>query len=110
MLRVLFAVMVLAWLPLLAEAETLTGGTAQVHVIKIASKTHRSSSAKRAFRAQHPCPGTGQTIGACPGYVIDHISPLCAGGADLPSNMQWQTSEAGKAKDKLERRECSRKR
>ena len=43
-----------------------------------------------------------------PGYVIDHIVPLCAGGADAPSNMQWQTVEAAKAKDRQERAECSR--
>ncbi len=25
-----------------------------------------------------------------PGFVVDHILPLCAGGADAVSNMQWQ--------------------
>jgi len=30
--------------------------------------------------------------------VVDHIVPLCAGGADAPSNMQWQTVEAAKAR------------
>ena len=37
-----------------------------------------------------------------PGYVIDHIDPLKRGGADIPSNMQWQTVEAAKAKDRVE--------
>ena len=37
------------------------------------------------------------------GYVIDHIVPLSKGGADAPSNMQWQTKDAAKAKDKWER-------
>jgi hypothetical protein len=50
----------------------------------------------------HPCPSTGKTYGACPGYVVDHITPLKRGGADSPSNMQWQTKEAAKAKDKWE--------
>ena len=43
-----------------------------------------------------------------PGYVIDHVVPLCAGGADAPSNMQWQTVEAAKIKDRQERAECAR--
>jgi hypothetical protein len=36
------------------------------------------------------------------GYVVDHIIPLECGGADDPSNMQWQTIAEGKAKDKTE--------
>jgi hypothetical protein len=33
---------------------------------------------------------------------VDHIVPLIRGGADKPENMQWQTAEAAKAKDKIE--------
>src|SRR5258707_14984650 len=62
----------------------------------------RSAKAKRAFRQAHPCPATGRTSGACPGYVIDHVVPLKRGGADAPSNMQWQTTAEGKAKDRVE--------
>ena len=40
------------------------------------------------------------------GYVVDHIVPLTCGGADAPANMQWQTKEEGKAKDKTERIGC----
>ena len=42
-------------------------------------------------------PSTGRTSGACPGYVIDHVVPLKRGGADAPSNMQWQTEAAATA-------------
>lgn len=62
----------------------------------------RSSSAKNEFKMAHPCPSTCNTSGACPGYVIDHVKALKHGGADAPANMQWQTKEAAKAKDKWE--------
>ena len=37
-----------------------------------------------------------------PGYVIDHVKPLCHGGADDVANMQWQTKADAAAKDKWE--------
>ena len=68
------------------------------------SKGHikRSSKARDDFKKAHPCPGTGKSSGPCKGYVIDHIKPLKRGGADDPSNMQWQTEKAAKEKDKVE--------
>jgi hypothetical protein len=65
-------------------------------------KIARSVEAKDDFKRSHSCPSTGRRSGACPGYVIDHITPLKRGGADAPSNMQWQTTAAAKAKDKTE--------
>lgn len=62
----------------------------------------RSASARAAFRKANPCPSTGRRSGACPGYVIDHIRALKRGGADHPSNMQWQTRAAARAKDRIE--------
>lgn len=62
----------------------------------------RSSAAKAAFEREQPCPSTGLSRGACPGYVIDHIVALKRGGADAPCNMQWQTLEDAKAKDAVE--------
>jgi 5-methylcytosine-specific restriction endonuclease McrA len=69
-------------------------------------RVHRSEAARRHFKQENPCPSTGESTGRCPGYVIDHIVPLACGGEDAPDNMQWQTIEEGKAKDKIERREC----
>jgi len=66
----------------------------------------RSSSAKHEFRRGQPCPSTGQKIGACPGYVIDHKIALACGGIDAPRNMQWQTAAEARAKDRVERRGC----
>ncbi len=65
-------------------------------------KLMRSKAARLAFICENPCPSTGSSGGPCPGYVVDHIKPLKEGGADLPSNMQWQTEEDAKAKDKVE--------
>ncbi len=59
-------------------------------------KRKRSESAKRKFMKQ-----TGYPKGRH-GYVIDHKVPLKKGGCDCPSNMQWQTIDEAKAKDKWE--------
>ena len=62
----------------------------------------RRWTATRDFQKAHPCPSTGRTTAACKGYVIDHVVPLKRGGADAPSNMQWQTKAAAKAKVRVE--------
>lgn len=69
----------------------------------------RSGQARAEFVRTHPCPATSKTRSPCPGYVIDHITPLCAGGADHPSNMQWQTVAEAKIKDRAERAQCRSK-
>jgi hypothetical protein len=66
----------------------------------------RSHATTREFQRLHPCPLTHLRTGTCPGYVKDHIVPLCAGGPDTPANMQWQTVKEAKVKDVQERRMC----
>ena len=66
----------------------------------------RQPSQRAAFVRANPCPATGKARGPCPGFVVDHITPLCAGGLDHPANMQWQTAEDAKTKDREERRLC----
>lgn len=60
----------------------------------------------RLFRATHPCPATGQIQAKCPGYVVDHVIPLCAGGRDRVDNMQYQPLAQSRLKDKIEIRYC----
>jgi hypothetical protein len=81
-----------------------THGHRSTHGVARDAHSHiaRSEKAKDAFERAHPCPSTGKSYGACPGYVIDHVTPLKRGGADEPYNMQWQTEAAAKAKDKWE--------
>ncbi len=63
-------------------------------------RLRRSAEARREFMRL-----TGHPHG-WPGHVIDHRIPLACGGADAPSNMQWQNIAEAKAKDKVERRGC----
>src|SRR6266850_5287746 len=72
------------------------------------AESQRDPHQRAVFVKRQPCPANGNTRGACPGYVVDHIKPLCAGGADRPSNMQWQTRKEAKIKDRRERQICGR--
>lgn len=88
-------------------ASTRTGSTTHSPSHRSTAKHgKRSAAAKDSFKQSHPCPSTGKRSGACPGYTIDHVNPLACGGADAPSNMQWQTTADAKAKDKWERKGC----
>ena len=70
----------------------------------------RDRAQVRAFRAENPCPATGRTRGACPGWHVDHVIALCAGGADKPHNMQWITREDHRFKTLVDARECRKAR
>lgn len=80
------------------------GPTAKQPAVATARDDHgrisRSEAARREFMRL-----TGYPKGRH-GYVIDHVIPLACGGADAPGNMQWQTVEAAKLKDKTERQYC----
>src|SRR5215472_10676521 len=58
------------------------------------------------FVKRHPCPATGKIQGECPGYVIDYVKPLCAGGAERLSNMQWRTVAEARKKEREGRKMC----
>lgn len=68
----------------------------------------RSRAARAEFQRSNPCPVTGKARGACPGYQVDHITPLKCNGADAPHNMQWLTVEQHKIKTAREAKECRR--
>lgn len=67
----------------------------------------RNLAQRAAFVRTHPCPATGKSRGACPGWVVDHVIPLCAGGLDAPENMAWQRySPDSLIKDRWEKAYC----
>jgi len=74
----------------------------------LTAREYRSREVTREFQREHPCPSTGWTTGACPGYRKDHIVPLACGGPDTDANLQWQTVAAAKTKDRWELRACGR--
>lgn len=53
----------------------------------------RSTAVLNAFKRIHPCPSTGATTGACPGWALNHTVPLSCGGCDSVSNLDWMPEE-----------------
>jgi hypothetical protein len=72
------------------------------------AKTQRSYAVKAEFKRLNPCPANGNRRGPCEGFQVDHVIPLCAGGLDDVSNLQWLTVEEHKAKTKRESGMCRR--
>jgi len=66
----------------------------------------RSAAETAAFKRENPCPSTGLRRGACPGWQIDHVRPLCAGGLDHRSNMGWLNVDDHRFKTLVDAREC----
>lgn len=69
----------------------------------------RSAAERLAFIRHNPCPATGLRRGACPGWEVDHIVPLCARGPDHRTNMQWIRKEDHRLKTLVDVRECRRR-
>lgn len=74
------------------------------------AKSVRDPEVRRAFMKLHPCPSTGKTKGACPGFQVDHVIALVCGGRDSVDNLQWLSVEAHKAKTREDIKNCRRKR
>jgi hypothetical protein len=70
-----------------------------------ADASTRSRTARAAFVKANPCPSTGKP-GPCPGWQVDHVRSLCAGGADHASNMQWLRVTDHKAKTPKDTGRC----
>lgn len=69
-------------------------------------KIARNEHIVKSFKLHNPCPATGKIQVTCPGYIVDHILPLCAYGDDIEDNLQWQTKVESLKKDKLENKQC----
>ena len=72
----------------------------------LANATERDPAVKRAWRKTHPCPSTGLTHGACPGWQVDHHQALVCGGRDEPSNLQWLELTEHQEKTRRDMRGC----
>ena len=69
----------------------------------------RRSDVLAAFQRAHPCPSTGLTTGACPGWSKNHVVPLACGGCDAVANLQWlpndvKSAAGAHAVDRFERK------
>jgi hypothetical protein len=70
------------------------------------ARIQRSAAEVLAFKRANPCPSTQLRRDACPGYQVDHVMPLCAGGADKTENLQWLTVADHRVKTQKDLRVC----
>ena len=71
-----------------------------------AAGADRSRSLRAEFQRLNPCPSTGETRGACYGFEVDHLQPICAGGRDEMDNLQWLSIEAHREKTRRDVAAC----
>lgn len=90
------------WLVTLAAAAVTLSSTSP----PVDAAPQRSAAERAAFQRQNACPATGRHRGPCPGWEIDHVRPLCAGGPDRRENMQWLGVAAHREKSRADRRLC----
>ncbi len=87
-------------------AFTIVGGGLLAWALKQTTLDDVQPDPQAVFMKHNPCPRNGNTVGACPGYTVHHIKPLCAGGVDRASNMQWLTHAAAKKRVRLDAQAC----
>ena len=71
-----------------------------------ATATPPSPAAQAEFQRLHPCPANDARASDCPGYVIEHVVPLCLGGPDVAYNLRWQTVAEAKMNEVRDTRRC----
>lgn len=109
---VLLVMLLIFGMPLVSAAQRGSGGHHSSGSHHSASKRSSSVSHNRHGRRKRSAAAKDQFMrdSGYPhgrkGYVVDHKVPLACGGADAPSNLQWQTIAEAKAKDKIERKGC----
>ena len=74
-----------------------------------ASPSSRSPALRAEFMRQQPCPSTGATRGACPGWQVDHREALVCGGKDELQNLQWLTVAEHREKTRVEVKLCRKR-
>jgi len=77
-----------------------------VSAFGVQGTTVRSAAEVAAFKRENPCPTTGLRRGACPGFQVDHVDPLCMGGRDAKANMHWLSVEDHRFKTFTDVRAC----
>lgn len=97
---------VIRWAAAVCAAAALLGACSTPN----AGHGQRSPKVRAQFLSTHACPATGQLArSGCPGFEVDHIVPLCAGGADAVHNLQWLSIAEHRAKTRLDRAGCRQK-